>query len=189
MSSLRRVSRLIGAAAVLAVLAMTAPAQASLIGQTITCADSFFICVPASATVIEPGVEFIVEKELTSAPNAPVFEIDVGDKSIRMEAVGGDEFGDIFLTLGDLIWSNDPSAEIAGITNFMSDSIDFLEESAITAIGNTVIIDYRDTEWLEPGAFLSFDLVTTHVPAPATLGLFLMALGGLGVATRRRHRL
>ena len=182
--SLRKLSRLIGASVGLAVLAMAAPAQASLLGQTITCADTFFTCSPASATVIEPGPEF----HLTDT-GFNIIEIDVGDMSVRMTvpaAVGGGGFGLPFqLTLGDLIWSNDPSATITGIANLTISNIAGLDAGDITTFANAVVIDYNDTEW-QPDAFVSFDLVTTHdVPAPATLGLFLTALAGLGLMRRR----
>ena len=185
MTALRGLSKLIGASVGLAVLAMAAPAQASLLGQTITCVDTFFTCTPASATVIEPGLEF----HLATPAGFNIIEVDIGDMSVRMTlpaAVGGGGFTTPSqLTLGDLIWSNDLSATITGIANLTISNIAGLDAGDITTFANSVVIDYQDTEW-QPDAFVSFDLVTTHdVPAPPALAVFLIALVGLGVARRR----
>ena len=105
------------------------------------------------------------------------------------------------VTLGDLFWSNDPSATITGIANFLVSGVgpdprggiiflDGLSQSDITTAANAVTIDYAFTRW-DQGGFVSFDLVTTHsaLPVPATLALFGLGLAGLGFATRRRRTL
>ena len=185
MTTLRGLSRLIGASVGLAVLAIAGAAQASLIGQTITCSDTRFICSPSSAAVIEPGSEF------TMAAGGANFTIDVGDMSVLISfasPIPASFPANSILTLGDLIWSNDPTATLTGITNFAALNINGLGSGDITAAGNTVMIDYSATSW-GPPASVSFDLLTTphgsRIPVPPTLALFLVALGGLGAARRR----
>ena len=165
---------------------MAGSAQASLIGQTITCMDANFICSPGSATVIDPGSEF------TMSAGEANFTIDVGDMSVLMSLASPlpTQFSvDFILELSDLIWSNDPTAQITGITNFAVLNIDGLDPADITAAGNTVVIEYGVTTWGTTSS-VSFDLLTTphgsRIPVPSTLALFLMALGGLGLTQRRR---
>ena len=185
MKALRGLSKLIGASVGLAVLAMAGSAQASLIGQTITCSDTRFVCSPGSATVIEPGSEF------TMAAGGANFTIDVGDMSVLISFASPIPAGfpaNSILTLGDLIWSNDPTATLTGITNFSSSNITGIGAGNVTAAGNTVMIDYSATSW-GPPASVSFDLLTTphgsRIPVPPTLALFLVALGGIGLMRRR----
>ncbi|MEM7224828.1 MAG: PEP-CTERM sorting domain-containing protein [Pseudomonadota bacterium] len=121
-----------------------------------------------------------------------LFAIDLDDRSITMSNISGFNVanGDLALTvtLGNLVWSNDPAATITGIENFVATGITGGEPGDVTTQTNGVVIDYRVTVW-SVGASLSFDLTTSHggaIPEPGSLALFLVALGGLGFMMRRR---
>ena len=81
-------------------------AQASLIGQTVTCSDNGAFanatCQPGSASV-GPGPEFEI---FTAIASAPLWSIDVGADSITMTflglSVGASDPARV--TLGDLFW-------------------------------------------------------------------------------------
>ena len=188
-----------GFAAGLLALGFTGAAQASLLGQTVTCsADSLFghSCASPTAIVADGGTpEFLIQ----SSSGRGLFAIDVSGDSVLMTAViSVSTGGPNFVTLGDLIWANDPSAMITGITNFVVSGVvpqvigfgDGLVESDVSFAANSVTIDYTSTDWGD-GAFVSFDLVTTHsvLPEPGTLALFGLGLAGLGLAARRRRTL
>lgn len=188
----------LGLSAALLALGFGGAAQASLLGQTVSCSNispgGALACSTPTATVTDGGgPEFQIE----TGSGSPFFEIDVSGESVLMSAVSSIRGvgGTASVTLGDLIWGNDPGATITGITNFViSGEIqplggigDGLIESDVTFTANAVTIDYSNTAW-SPGSFLSFDLVTTHsqLPEPATLALFGLGIAGLGLMARRR---
>ena len=184
------------AAVALPTLGMAGAAQASLIGQTVTCSDNgvfFNAKCDAPTASVGPGAEFEI---FTTLRNPPLWAIDLGADSIVMTfvipnggAIGSDGGR---VTLGDLFWSNDPAATIVGIANFTAVGVEGVTESDITVNDNSIVITYVPSSgatWA-PGDFISFDLVTSksqQLPEPASLALFGLGLAGLGVAARRRR--
>ena len=174
------------AALTLQALGMDGAAQASLIGQTVNCFDSLTgtpgtgrFCDPGAPQQVGPGPEF----ELS------VFAIDVGSESISLfgsrDVLAGDRF---FLSLTDLIWSNEPMAIITGIANFSATGVIGIEASDVSVFDNAIVLDYGNSSW-STDSIVSFDLVTSHsqqLPEPGTLALLGFGLLGLGVAARRR---
>ena len=188
----------LGLSVVLLALGWSGAAKASLLGQTVTCSNVSpfpIACSSPTATVTDGGgPEF--QLELSFEDPSPVWDIDISGESVRMTTFSLRLAGAAnSVTLGDLIWANDPGATITGITNFLVSGVteqpvgvgDGLIESDVSFAANAVTIDYSNTRW-GAGAFVSFDLVTTHsdLPEPATLALFGLGLAGLGFAMRRR---
>ena len=176
-------------------------AMASLLGQTVTCSTASPVngntCSSPTAMVVEGGTpEFVIQG---FGGSADLLEIDISGDSVLIRApLAFRTAGVNTVTLGDLFWSNDPSATITGIANFLVSGVgpdprggivflDGLSQSDITTAANAVTIDYAFTNW-DQGGFVSFDLVTTHtaLPEPGTLALFGLGLTGLGLAARRR---
>ena len=188
----------LGFAAALLALGVAGGAQASLLGQTVTCESgpaSFGLCSSPTATVMDGGApEFVL-----LVFGDPEWSIDLSGNSIVMTATGfTSTVASQLVTLGDLISANDPNATITGITNFLVSGVeprnnpfsDGLVESDVSFAANSVTIDYSFVAW-SPGGFVSFDLVTTQsaLPEPATLALFGLGLAGLGLAARRKRAL
>ncbi len=183
----------LAAAAALLTLGAAGAAQASLIGQTVTCSDNGAFanatCQPGSANV-GPGPEFQI---FTALGNFPLWSIDLGANSITMTlvapAVGASNPAQV--TLGNLFWSNDPTAKIVGIANFNAVGVAGVTESAVTVNDNSVAIAYLpspNTVWNQ-GNFISFDLVTSQgqIPEPASLALLGFGLLCLVFAASRQR--
>lgn len=175
-------------------LVLAAPAQASLIGQTVTCSDNGAFanatCQPGS-TSVGSGPEFEIFNALASFP---FWSIDLGANSITMTflglSVGASNPAQVIL--GDLFSSTDPTTKIVGIANFNAVGVTGIGESAVAVNDNSVAIAYLPspfTIWNQ-GNFISFDLVTSQgqLPEPASLTLLGLGLLGLGVAVRRRRQ-
>ena len=171
-------------------------AMASLLGQTVTCSASAFVgagCSSPTATVVDGGTPEFVIRGVGGLSD--LFNIDISGEGVIISAPGGFSTtpGEQTVTLGDLFWSNDPTATITGITSFLVSGVepnfgDGFLQSDITIAANAVTFDFGGTAW-DQGGFVSFDLVTTHsaLPEPATLALFGLGLAGLGFAARRKE--
>ena len=181
------VSMAFGAAALLGVMA--APAQASLIGDTISCEITptpFWVCDNPTA-VVGAGAEF--ELDIPQSPTDFGFLVDVGAESVRLSSNEDNIFGlgaNEFLTLSDLDWVG-MIGEIVGIENFSFGGVTGMDSSDISFSEHSVMIDLHDTEW-SPDSFIYFDLQTRHrVPEPGVLGLIGLGLAGFMIARRRRQ--
>ena len=159
-------------------LGVSTTANATLIGDMITCNGISYTCDVGSNTV-GAGPEFAIDFN-----GFPRFNVDVDASSISIIAVTNVITGTIFeITIGDLDWVG-MSGEIVGITNFSSNAVG-ITLSDITVNPHSIDIDLNDAEW-DLAAVTSFDLVTRHIPEPGTLALFGLGLAGLGFARRRK---
>lgn len=168
--------------------------NASLINQTITCenstpsSDPTMVCGSPSA-VVGAGVEFTLTNSFSQS-----LTVDVDESSVRIAATASAQAIKT-LTLGDLIWSNDPSAIITGIDNLVLSGISG-DTPIVTTLANSVSIDFGNSSTIfAAGSFMSFDLVTTHTSVPAPVptlsewGTIILASLLFGLAfLRLKHR-
>lgn len=143
---------------------------------------------PRTPSTVGAGIEFSVDGD-----RGTIWAVDISDSSIQLTSgVTADPPPNPpgstgLLTLGDLFWSNDPTATIIGITNFQSNNVT-VTENDITALANAVQIAY--TGPLIADGFFSFDLLTTHgaaVPEPGMLSILGFGLAAVGLARRRKR--
>ena len=112
--------RCVGALVGLAMIGMAGMADASLIGQTITCSDSSisFDC-SSNTAVVGAGSEFSLDG--VSGLEDFGWSVDFDDTSVVVTYTGAVSLGlggpETF-SFEDLFWSNDMTATITGITNF-----------------------------------------------------------------------
>ena len=178
--------RTIVLAATAAMFAPFSGANATLIGDTVTCdvePASLYTCSSPTA-VVGAGVEFVVD--LVAAP--PTFDIDIGASSISMTNTGGGlgaGAGEL-LTIGSLNWLGLASSSIIGVANFMTAGTAGMEIGDISFAGDTIMIDFDSGASWATDSYISFDLIFA-VPEPAILSLMAIGLLGLGLVRRRRR--
>ena len=177
-------------------LVLATPAQATLIGQTVTAsfdALSSWSLNRTSATVSATAREFV----FTNAPARRII-VDVQDGAIDFQYNNISNIfffpGDLSITIGGLTWAPNPRAIIGvnvtefnepnSIGGFGANIASFTDSSVTLALNG--VWDGQDR--------VRIDLITglAQLPEPASLALFGLGLLGLGVAVRRRrdtHRL
>ena len=177
------------ALALLASILISGTANASLIGDTVDANWSFLAALGSAAyqdtAVVGGGIEFT-----SNVPaNSGFFdEADIGDSSIqltyRLVGIEEDPFQAKRWRFTDLDWVG-MTGEIVGV---IPDPNNPAGASVFTFGPDSVEIDLP-TLGVEEGEPVSwrFDLVTRHVPEPATFALFGLGLAGIGVARRRKR--
>jgi hypothetical protein len=151
-------------------------AEASLIGSTATCATSSenFSCNVNSATVVDPGVEF----QLRVVSN-PLWEVDIDADSLTISYVSSGSSG----TSGT-VYEFGGLLAATGIKNFSTSTE--IGSSQFLLSGGVLSADlsgfWTQGSWVR----ISFDILTTSVPEPATLALLGLGLVGMGYARRRK---
>ena len=158
-------------------------ANASLVGDTVTCAASQG-CNVEEATIGE-GWEFVVNL------NSADILVDLDQNSMTLTSTGPMGLGrGWWLEIGDLV---ELPHQLVGIENFYSDvdKPDWADNGGIGLYNvsvrqHSVLINLQFSDW-EVGDSVSFDLVTsaTVVPIPAAAWLFGSALGILGWLRRK----
>ena len=167
-------------------------AEASLVGDSVTCSASVIACsVPNVATVTDAGIEFGL------LPGAvPVFTVDLKASSITLAFIDFDGENllpvapGVTMTLGDL---DSSAGDIVGVSLATSGAVTNLALSDISFTAHSVVIDLGGTLWQDtptPGtAVISLIFENSAaVPVPASFVLLISAVAGMGVVRAWRRR-
>jgi len=159
-------------------------AEASLVGDSVTCAGTFLACSSGTATVA-PGPEFLLD-----VSGSVLFSADLEASSITLTALlpvnllaffaSNATFGDLDSSAGDIVGVSVTTA--GGVTGIVASDVTFTADS--------VFIDTRDSQWPVAGMAiisLTFDNVAV-VPAPATLFLLGSVVASLGTVRMWRRQ-
>ena len=168
------------------VLTLSAPAQASLIGDTISCNyGGVLLACDKPTAVVDPIVtEFILNFSLIPF----LFGVDIRESSITISKINPQiptfAFGTFFdvLTLGSL---DDPAGNIVGIANFATTGTVGVDESHVSFTAHSVDFQFGLTSW-ENGSSASFDLIVAPTGVPEPTALLLLAIGLAGLAWARK---
>ena len=190
MKAMRRLSKQCCALGALVFFAIAGNADASLIGDEVT-----FAYVPQSTQ----GTTGIVGVDTFTAGTfaGHSFVAEIGANSIRL--LGGRfrppaliiGFGNAsrhVLSFTSLDWLDDPTGILVGAT-LVDTNVPRLTQEDFTVGDHQLDILLALTEW-NPNSFVEIELITDHtvvgLPAPMSLALFAIGLGGLGAVMRRR---
>lgn len=159
-------------------------ANASLVGDTVSCSDTVFnACTPASA-VVGAGIEFsqyisyinidLTGSQLILSNSQPTTSIDLAFAGV--------------LTLSDLNWIGLPAAFVSGFAINTISGVANLTAADLSYTADSVSIDLNQTIF-DVLSSVTFDIFfsTTTVPEPSAIALFSFALVGLVIAMKRRR--
>ena len=182
--------------AALGTFALAGPAQATLIGDSVTVR----IAVPLQGPFDETGSTTVTADasdafELTKPGNNLVFRVDPFDAGLVVTLLqGGFAFGvpsqdPTVIEFSDLQWQGTPGRVTgASIVENFSLNLGLITDITFTDSSVRVALTrLRPASW-SAGDVLTINLETAHaLPEPASLALFGVGLLSLGVAVRRRH--
>lgn len=156
---------------------LTANAGASIVGDNVTCSNSFTgrTCSPTTAVVTDPGAEFMLGSQL---------EVDIFASSIIISQVAG-TFGipsSEILTIGDI-----NQVIITGVTlGTVNNLVNPPTQGSLSFTSDSVIIDIASGTW-GPGSSFEVLIQTSAVPVPSAVLLFGSGLLGLiGISRRKK---
>ncbi len=163
----------------LATCAAFSGSHASLLGNNATCAiePNFWACVSDTATVVDPGIEFLLS---LGGGNGFILDFDANSLTINRNVLGYALGSEGLLTIGGLTGAT-------GIAGFSSiNEIEF-DLSDVSFADGTLTINL-DGYWYEGGSATITFTTSNDVPEPATLALVGAAVLA-GALTRRRRRI
>jgi hypothetical protein len=170
-------------AALVVLLNGMARADASLVGDSVTC-EGDFTCSPSTATV-GAGSEFIL-----SFFGEDEFSVDVDASSITLTFLPeeANSFGGFVQTLGDLDSSagNIVGVQLVTVGELVEQT---LFASAVSFTAHSVSINLDGSAWATgETATISLTFANASVPVPATLVLLASAVASLGAVRTCRRR-
>lgn len=165
-------------------LMVASSSQASLMGDTVTCASSMLsgLCVPIAGGVVGAGPEF-----------GGFLLTDVGVSSISVTNLGAgnpDGPGAIGFGIGEAITLaslDDSAGDIVGISNFTTVGTTGIAASDVSFTAHSITFDIGGSFWAL-NAFASFDLVVRPSGVAEPGSLALLGLGAVGLALARRRK-
>lgn len=166
----------------LAALASTTPAQAAtLIGDTVTCAQvgsgSTFTCFTNSA-VVSGAREFVVG----AAPN-PAIGLNFNGGGLRITNISGGA-----LVLTQTIVSLSDLSKAFSSANLLNSSIIGFGSSDVSIQNGALLLNFAGTVWARNSTANIALETAAAVPEPGTWAMMLLGLGAMGAALRARRR-
>ena len=189
MKTIRGFSKPLGALVGLVFLAMAGNANATLIGDEVNFA---YVPLSGQGTTGIVGVDTFT----AGAPSGHTFTADIGASSIRLGiqlapgavSINFANVGFQIVRFSSLDWLDDPTAILVGAT-LVDTNIGNLTQADFTVGDDQLDIFIGGTAWRN-NRFVEINLITesavVDLPAPMSLALFAIGLGGLGAMMRRR---